>query len=82
MSTDKIKLSKRQLEIVKKMQDGWVLFTGISETTNNQYFFISKGFDKDYFNATVFKHLLEKEIIYQEYEHPFDYILTSIGESL
>ena len=78
---EKIKLTKRQAEVVGLMQDGWEFFTGLSEATNRQYFLVSKGYDKEQFNASVFSNLLSKGIIYQEMQHPFNWHLTELGES-
>lgn len=77
-----VKLTKRQKEIIKKVQDGWILFNGVSESTGRIYYGITKGFDNIYFNATVWYNLLEKKLIYQEVRRPYDYHLTELGESI
>lgn len=79
---EKVKLTPRQREIVKKMQDGWRLIIIRSDSTGSLIQYVSKGFENDFFNSTVFSALLSKGIIYQGYERPFEYILTKTGESI
>lgn len=74
-----MKLSKKQSEIINLMRDGWILLIGTSEITGRQYYMVTKGFDKVYFNVTVFSNLLDKKMIYQELSSPFDYLLTDVG---
>ncbi len=81
MSTE-IKLTKKQKEIVKKMREGWVLMVGQSETSGRIYQMVTKGYDRTYFNSTVFSNLLQKDIIYQQNSPPFDYILTDRGKTI
>ncbi len=69
-------ISKKQLEIISKMNDGWIFIIGQSEITGRQFYCISKGFDNIYFRSTVFSNLLNKELIYQSYDS-HDYILTN-----
>jgi hypothetical protein len=79
---NKIKLSKKQKEVVKLMQDGWILLVGQSETNGSVYQYVSKGYDRVDFNATVFYNLVGKGIVFQQQHHPFNYVLTSLGESI
>lgn len=71
--------------IVSLMQDGYTLYTGISETSGRQYFMIASthnnGFGNTYFRANVFDALISKDLIFQKLEYPFDWILTDIGEN-
>lgn len=76
-----IKLTQKQKQVVRLMQEGWGLFIGNSETNGRQYYNVSKEFTRVYFNATVFSNLLSKGLIYQEQRH-FEYVLTEIGESI
>ena len=76
-----IKLTKRQREIVKKMQDGWGLFVGLSES-GRVYQHVSKGYENDYFNVSVWNALRANGLIDQEQSHPFNWELTKLGESI
>jgi hypothetical protein len=81
-----LKLTPKQKEIVKFMQDGYPLFTGISESNGRQYYMIggthNKGFGNTYFNTNVFGNLLSKKLIQQMKQHPYDWELTDLGDSL
>ncbi len=77
----KPKLTPRQKQIVKKMQDGWRMLTGLSDTTGQPYYHVSKGYDNDYFKSNVFAALINKGVIYQESRY-FEYVLTGLGESI
>lgn len=81
-----VKVSKKQMEIIKYMQDGFPLLIGQSETTGRQYYMIASthnnGYGNTYFNAMVFTNLLYKGLIYQEMSPPFKYILTTLGKSI
>lgn len=76
------KLTVKQKEIVKKMQSGWVLMVGQSETNSSIYQMVTKGFERIYFNSTVFSNLISKDMIYQQNHHPFDWVLTKKGEEI
>lgn len=76
-----LKLSKKQKEIVKKMQDGWIMIMGASETTGRPYQLVSKGYENTYFNSTVFSALLSKNMIYQEPRF-HEWVLTETGENI
>jgi len=77
-------LTPKQDMIVSLMQDGYNLYTGASETNGRQYFMIASthnnGMGNTYFRADVFSWLLSNEFIYQQPNHPFDWVLTDIGE--
>lgn len=78
----KISLTKKQKEVVELMQNGWILLVGQSETNGRVYQYISKGFDNIYMNATLFSNLISKGMVYQQQRHPFDWVLTDLGESI
>lgn len=79
-----MKLTPKQDMIVSLMQDGYQLYTGVSETNGRQYFMIASthnnGIGSTYFRSNVFDALLSKDFIYQQHEPPFDWVLTNIGE--
>lgn len=78
-----MKITKRQKEIVKLMQEGYPLIIGLSETTGQPYYMIASthnnGYGNTYFNATVFSNLLAKKLIYQ---YKDQYELTPDGENI
>lgn len=76
-----MKVSKRQKEIIHKMLDGYLLMIGQSETTGMPYYLVTKGYDNHYFNYTVFKNLLEKKLIAEDY-NTYDYVLTKLAYEL
>ena len=69
-------ITKKQIEIVEKMLDGYIMLIGQSETTGRYYYLISKGYDNMYFNRNTFSRLLENELVYQELSYPFNWVLT------
>lgn len=78
----KTKYTKRCIDIVYLMQNGWILLVGISETSGRPYFQVTKGFERDYFNSRVFDRLLRDGLIYQESSPPFDWTLTEDGKTM
>lgn len=83
---EKIKLSAKQKEIVWLMQNGFPMMMGVDDFSGKHYYMIASthnnGFSNTYFNATVLGNLLDKKLIYQELSHPFEWILTELGESI
>lgn len=80
----KIKLSDKQKEIVRLMQDGFPLMIGTSETSGRQFYLIAsthnKGLGNTYFTARVFSALLAKGLIFFD-NGSFDYELTELGKT-
>jgi len=76
-----VKLTKKQIEIIKKARDGYEFFIGTSETSGRQHYYISKGFDNIYFRADTFTRLLHNKLIYQE-QRTYYYELTELGETI
>lgn len=64
-SGEKAKLTKREKEIVNKLNDGWEIFVGVSDYNGTVYYNLSKDFDNDYIRSDVFSNLIEKGVIYQ-----------------
>lgn len=86
MSTEKIKLSSKQKEVISLIRDGHPMLIGMSETSGRNYYMVAStkngGFGNTYFNATVFSNLLSKGLIQQQLSHPFDWQLTELGETI
>lgn len=82
VTSEKIKLTKRQKEIIEKCREGWMLFTGRSEATDRFFYGISKGYDNIWFNQTLWCNLFNKGLIHQQQSHPFNYELTELGETI
>lgn len=81
-----LKLTAKQKLIVFYMQEGYSLMIGQSETSRSIYYMIAgthnKGYGNTYFRSDCFGGLLNKNLIRQQNRHPFDYILTELGESI
>jgi hypothetical protein len=75
------KLTPKQKEIILKMNEGWMLSIGQSESTGSIYYCVSMGYENTYFRGDVFTALVNKNLIYQDTRPPFYYILTELGES-
>lgn len=82
----KIKLSPKQKEIIRYMRDGYPMLIGVSDTSGRNYYMVAgthnNGFDNTYFNVRVFSNLLKKGIVYQQFSHPFNWVLTDLGETI
>jgi hypothetical protein len=72
------KLTKRQLEIIRKMYEGWEMFVSKSDSTGSIYYGISKDYDNDYFRGGVFSALTTGGWIYQGSNHYYE--LTTQAE--
>lgn len=64
------------------MQNGWILLVGTSDTTNGIYYQVTKGFQRDQFNARVFGRLLKDNLIHQDNKYPFNWILTNEAKEI
>ncbi len=74
------KITKKQIEIVQKMYNGYSMFLGQDETSAAIYYYISKGHDNIYFRSDTFSRLLQNNLIWQQYKAPYDYILTDFAK--
>ena len=73
---EKAKLTKRQAEVVKDIQDGAV-FICDSEIRGATVAFGAESEKEDYhIHSGVFFNLVDKKVIYQQAHRPFDYVLT------
>jgi hypothetical protein len=77
-----MKLTKTQEKIIKLMYEGYILLIHRDDDTGRIYYMVSQGFTNIYFRGDVFSKLLANELIYQQLSHPFDYVLTSLGEEI
>jgi hypothetical protein len=71
-----IKLTPRQKEVVKKLQEGWVFITGSDFGA-----ILSKGYENEQIRLNLFFNLVKKGIIWQEHEH-YNYILSDLGREI
>lgn len=78
----KIKLTKRQKEIIQKVRDGWVIIVGRSEDNGRIYQLVTKGYEDDRFNAQVWGALTKHELIDQQTSPPFNWELTPLGKTI
>lgn len=77
-----MKLTKKQIEIVFLMQNGYILLIGQSETSFRPYYMVSKGYTNVYFRSDTFARLMESDLIYQELSYPFNWLLTKKAKEL
>lgn len=65
------------------MREGHPMLIGQSETSASMYYQIAIGFQHEnvYFRSDTFARLLNNGFIYQQSGHPFNYILTPLGET-
>lgn len=74
----KIKLTPKQKEVVKRLQNGYVLITDC----DNIGAWVGSTKDQFYIGGRVFWNLVHKGIIYQELGYPFNYVLTQLGKTI
>ena len=77
-----MKLTPKQKQLIKLMQDGYILLIGQRDTDNSTYYLVSKGYHNIYFRSDTFGHLYEKGLIYKENSRPFSWLLTTYAENL
>lgn len=77
-----MKLTAKQIQVIKLMRNGHPLVVGQSETTNQIYYMIAVGWTHEnvYLRSDTFSRLLENRLIGQHGKN-FDYILTDLGET-
>ena len=75
-----MKLTKKEIEFIKLLRDGWIFIIGTSDTTGRQFYQVAKGYESVYFRSDTFARLLTDGLIYQEYTN-HNYVLTDKGET-
>jgi hypothetical protein len=76
MIQEAIRLSQKQKQVIKDLQNDFVLIT--SNEVNGAWVGNSKG--QYHINNRVFYNLLDKGLINQELQYPFNYVLTTLGK--
>lgn len=75
-----MKLSPLQIKVIKCLQNDWWLFT--DNTIKGAEVISENGKEQFHVSNRVFYNLLQKDLIYQQHEHPFNYVLTLEGETI
>jgi hypothetical protein len=76
----KIKLSPKQKEVIKDLQNGWSLCT--SSDVKGAWVSKSKNVKEYHINNRVFWNLVDKGLIFKNFRAHFNYTLTALGKTI